>query len=319
MNSIKTATSERNQDICIVSLDNLTPSTFVTYYKENKKEIEQTLMTRGVIKFEGIQIRSQADFQSIIDSICEKFLEYIDGNSPRTKLSGNVYTSTEYDQTQRITMHNELSYSAKWPNKLFFSCLQPAQTGGETLLVDSRQLLKTLDQGIVAAVRQKGLTYIRNLHGGNGVGPSWQNTFETDDARQVEDVFKARQIEYVWKSDGGLRLMQKSTGIIKHRVTQEEAWFNQIDQFHPFQLGTEIYEAILSMYESPEDFPTYVTFGDGSLIEESIVQEILETTNTLVTAPVWNVNELLIVDNEIWGHGRNAYTGNRKVLVAMSE
>lgn len=111
-------------------------------------------------------MESQEDFQEIMNFISEKFLAYIDGNSPRTKLSFNMYTSTEYDQNQKITMHNELSYSHKWPNKLFFSCMDVADTGGETLLADSRRILQAMDAAIVEEVEKKGVTYIRNLHAG---------------------------------------------------------------------------------------------------------------------------------------------------------
>ena len=63
----------------------------------------------------------------------------------------------------------------------------------------------------------------------------------------------------------------------------------------------------------------YVAYGDGSPIEEEIVSEILATIARTTVAPPWQTNELLIVDNERIAHGRNPYTGERKVLVAMSE
>ena len=116
----------------MVQLPELDGDSFVKFFHENKPEIDAKLLKHGAIKFKGVQIDSVEKFQEIVNAISSKFLSYIDGNSPRTKITGTVYTSTEYDNTQKITMHNELSYSAKWPNKLFFTCLQPAQTGGET-------------------------------------------------------------------------------------------------------------------------------------------------------------------------------------------
>jgi hypothetical protein len=303
----------------IVELNELDADSFIRYYLDNKKEIENDLLKTGAVKFRGITIDSLETFQKIVDSISDKFLSYIDGNSPRTKLSGNVYTSTEYDKTQRITMHNELSYSAKWPNKLFFSCLRPAETGGETLLADSREILKRMDKKIVSEIKERGVMYIRNLHSGMGMGPSWQDTFETEDKSQLEAYCKSYSIDIEWTGNGNLRLKQPSKGIIQHRHTKEEVWFNQIDQFHPIQLGEEVYEMMKAMYHSQEDFPMYVKFGDGKKIEEGMIKDILETIEEITIAPPWEKNELLIVDNELVSHGRSAYTGNRTVVVSMSE
>lgn len=303
----------------VIDLDDLQPDAFISYYTSNKAGIENKLSTNGVVKFKGVQINSLQTFQHIVDSISSKFLNYIDGNSPRTKLTDNVYTSTEYDKTQRITMHNELSYSAKWPNKLFFSCLQPAETGGETLLADSREILARMDSDIVDEIEQRGITYIRNLHSGKGVGPSWQDTFEVNTKEEAESYCRSYGIVYEWGPHDSLRLIQNSKGIIRHRLTGEKLWFNQIDQFHPCHLGAEVYEVMQMMYDAPEHFPMYVRFGDGKEITEALVHEVLKTIDEVTVAPLWQKNELLIVDNELVSHGRNSYTGERRVLVAMSE
>lgn len=304
----------------IKEVKELTQDEFISYYLKNKDEFDTDLKEYGAIKFRGVLIDSQETFQYIINSISTKFLSYIDGNSPRTKLTGNVYTSTEYDKRQKITMHNELSYSAKWPNKLFFSCLQVAETGGETLLADSRSILRTMNPDIVSEIKTKGIIYVRNLNGGQfGMGPSWQDTFETDDRKQVEKYCASYNINFKWMENDNLRLEQFSKGIIEHRTTKENIWFNQIDQFHPCHLGEEIFESMKILYETPENFPMFVKFGDGTAISEDIVKEILSTIDKVTIAPKWQKNELLIVDNELIAHGRNFYSGDRRVIVAMSE
>jgi alpha-ketoglutarate-dependent taurine dioxygenase len=303
----------------VIELPDLDASRFTAYFMENRAAIEDKLSEYGAIKFRGVRIRNLETFQEIVEKISDKFLSYIDGNSPRTKLSGTVYTSTEYDKSARITMHNELSYSAKWPNKLFFSCLQPAASGGETLLADSRTILERMNKDIVAEIQERGITYIRNLHSGRGMGPSWQDTFETSSKQQLEEYCTAYGINYEWRKNDHLRLVQPSKGIIEHRERKVKTWFNQIDQFHPSHLDKEVYEGLMAMYVSPEDFPIFVTYGNGQPISEETVREILRTTAEVTLSPPWQTDELLIVDNELVSHGRNAYTGDRKVLVTMSE
>jgi hypothetical protein len=303
----------------IIELDGLASEDFISYYKSNKDKIENELLKSGALKFRGVLIDSIETFQHITNSISDKFLNYIDGTSPRTKLSGTVYTSTEYDKTMRITMHNENSYSARWPNKLFFSCLRPADTGGETLLADSREMLRRINKNIVSEIRAKGIVYIRNLHGGQGMGISWQQAFEISDKRELEEYCRDASISFKWKDDDNVRLEQPGRGIIEHRGSKEEVWFNQIDQFHPYQLGEELCEAMMDIYGSPDNFPVYVKFGDGTPISEEIVKEIIKTYDEVTAVPRWMENELLIIDNELVSHGRNPYSGDRKVLLAMSK
>lgn len=303
----------------VIELEGLSPKEFKEYYLENEAMIDEHVEKSGAVKFLGVRIDSTDDFQEIVDGISSKFLQYVDGNSPRTKITGNVYTSTEYDNTQRITMHNELSYSKKWPSKLFLSCLIPAETGGETLLADSRRILKEMNPDIVRQVEEKGITYIRNLHGGQGMGPSWQETFETEDKNQLEDYCKLNGVDFSWKEDGSIRLLQKSDGIIKHPKTGEPVWFNQIDQFHACHLGEELYEAMQMMYESPDDYPMHVRFSNGDEISEEIIKETMATIDSVTVAPKWNKNEFLIVDNVLSSHGRNPFTGDRRVILSMAE
>jgi hypothetical protein len=302
----------------VIDLENMTPDEFIVYFQANRNAIEDTLSDTGAVKFCGVTIGEIGDFQKILDSTAEKFLSYIDGNSPRTKLSGNIYTSTEYDKTQRITMHNELSYSRQWPKKLYFCCVIPAETGGQTLIADSREILRRMDKDIVREIESRGVRYIRNLHGGKGFGPSWQATFETDDKEQLGRYCNQHGIQLVWKQDGGVTVLEHSKGIIEHYKTKEKVWFNQIDQFHPYQLGTEIYEAFQFGYESPMDYPIYVTYGDGGVIDDEVIATVMRTIDEVTIAPAWDKNELLIVDNELTAHGRNPFIGERKVIVGLS-
>lgn len=298
-----------------IELPNYSIQEFIKFYKEGN--FDELLTKFGSIKFSGLNIDSTQTFGEITNGISKNFLDYVDGNSPRTKLEGKVYTSTEYDNTQKITMHNELSYSSTWPKKIFFSCVQPAAVGGETTLADGRLILKEMNPSIVKEIEKKGIVYIRNLHGGIGVGPSWQDTFETTDKSVVEKHCEANNIKFQWY-DENLRLYQNSKGIINHHITGEKVWFNQIDQFHPSHLGEDIFETLNLICESPEEFPMYVTFGDGSEIPSSTVAEIMETIEKVTEYPVWDKGELLVVDNELVCHGRNSFEGDRLVLVAMS-
>lgn len=300
-----------------INLDNISVENFVAYYKENESTINEKLKQNGAIKFRGIQIDSPSSFQSIINDIFDEFSSYVDGNSPRIKVKDNVYTSTEYPHTQKITMHNELSYSGNWPNKLIFCCIVAAQKQGETLIADGRRVLNTMDASFVEEIKEKGITYIRNLHSGMGLGPSWKDTFETEDKSEVNKHCERLNIEYEWKSDDSIRLIQRRKGTLLHKSTGEEVWFNQIDQFHPLHLGEKLYKNLRRLYKNTHDLPMFVEFGDGTEITEDRIKHILDTMEAVTIAPTWNQGDLLLIDNELVCHGRNPFEGERKVLVSM--
>jgi alpha-ketoglutarate-dependent taurine dioxygenase len=309
---------EANKFPAVIHFEAGTPaSTLVDFFNEFRSGIETLLLKSGAVLFSGVDISSRDIFEATVSRMGDDFINYADGNSPRTKLSDKVYTSTEFDPAQSITMHNELSYSAKWPSRIFFSCIQPSETGGETPLADGRLVLKHMDAGLVEKIRQEGVIYYRNLHGGEGFGPSWQDTFETNSREAAEAFCREAAIDFVWKDDGGLRLIQKRKGILEHPVTGELVWFNQVDQFHPYHLGQQTYEVMMDMYGSTDALPTYASFGDGSSIPNEVIASIKEIFNNIEVVRPWEKGDLVLVDNVLVSHGRKPFTGARQILVSM--
>lgn len=297
---------------------NSSPDQLVEFFNTSREEIEELLHTAGAVLFSGVAIDSRQVFEDCMKKLGKRFINYADGNSPRTKLSEFVYTSTEYDPAKSITQHNELSYSANWPSKIFFSCIRAAETGGETPLADGREVLKRIDPYVVDKIKAEGVIYYRNLHGGEGMGPSWQDTFETKSEQAAEEFCKNSRMDYEWKSDGSIRLIQKRKGIIEHPVTGEEVWFNQMDQFHPIHMGEEIYSVLMTMYE-PDELPTYVTYGDGTPVAKETIDDIKKVFDEVSVARPWQNGDLVLVDNVLVSHGRRPFTGERQILVAMME
>jgi alpha-ketoglutarate-dependent taurine dioxygenase len=291
---------------------------FVSWYKEHEQDIDAQLQKHGALLFRNVDLRDIHDFEHVVSSIASKFVSYVDGFSPRTKLSNNVYTSTEYDADFYITLHNELSFSSRWPSKLFFFCVTPALEGGETPLADGRSILDNMRPEVLDMFEKKGVAYIRNLHGGSGVGPSWQQTYETESKEDVEKFCQNGDVAFEWQEDGTFRITQKKDALLAHPVTGEKVWFNQVDQFHPCHLKKEIFETLMELYNDEESLPMYGCFGDGTRIPEEIIHEVRKTVDDTSVPVKWQKGDLLMVDNVLVAHGRMPYKGDRKILVSMS-
>jgi alpha-ketoglutarate-dependent taurine dioxygenase len=293
---------------------------FVSLVNRYESDVRSSLYKHGSILFKGFNIDDDDKLESCINSFGGTSLNYIDGNSPRTKIGKRVYTSTEYPAEAYISLHNELSYCAAWPTILTFCCRVQPETGGHTTIADSRQILSDLPSEIVEEFDKKGVKYIRNLHSGTGalIGKSWQQTFETYDKSLVEYHCKNNEIEFTWTSDGGLRLIQDRPAIISHSVTNERVWFNQADQFHPSTNAPEVWEALQELYSDPLSYPQNACFGDGTEIPIEMLETIRKVSDDNIKYFEWRKGDLLVLDNVLMAHGRSPFTGKRTILLAFS-
>ncbi|MFD9338256.1 TauD/TfdA family dioxygenase [Streptomyces sp. NPDC060028] len=254
---------------------------------------------------------------AVLDLLLRNRLAYVHGNSPRTKVGDNVYTSTEYPAEFTISMHNELSYAENWPTRLAFFCQQAPETGGATPVVDGVRWLESLDPEVREAFAP-GVRYTQNLHDGLGLGKSWQDTFETRDRAEVEAYLDGTGADWRWRADGGLHISQLRPATVVHPETGQEVWFNQADQWHPASLGDET-AAALAQLLPPKELPQYVTLADGSPIPDQYVLQVRDRGLENAVNVDWNTGDLMVIDNIAVGHGRRPFTGPRRVLVAMTD
>src|SRR5262245_31211158 len=93
--------------------------------------LKRRLLEHGGVLFRGFPLDGAADFRAAIDvRQTGSSVNYIGGDSPRTKVTGAVYTSTEAPPAVKIPLHNELSFVRHYPKHIFFYCdVAPAENG----------------------------------------------------------------------------------------------------------------------------------------------------------------------------------------------
>lgn len=283
-------------------------------YVDGVADFGALLVEHKALVFRDFGVAPNA-LEPVLDRLLPNRLAYVHGNSPRTKIGQNVYTSTEYPAEFTISMHNELSYAAQWPSRLLFFCEIAAQTGGATPVVDAALWLELLDPQVREAFAG-GVRYQQNLHGGLGLGKSWQDTFETDKREEVEAFLAESEAEWQWTRDG-LRVIQIRPATTRHPATGAEVWFNQADQWHPAGLGDETAAALAKVMRA-DQLPQSVAFADGSPIPDEYVIQVRDRALAAAVDVDWRAGDLLLIDNVLVGHGRRPYSGDRRVLVAMS-
>jgi amino acid adenylation domain-containing protein len=287
----------------------------LTAWVENRHDdLAAWLGSHGAILFRGFSLGTVAEFERCASAICPTlFGDY--GDLPREQGVEKVYHSTPYPADKSILFHNESSHLDRWPMRQMFFCIEAARSGGETPIVDCREIYRRLDPAIVRRFEDTGLMYVRNFT--DGLDVNWRDFFHTDDRARVEELCRFAGMGFEWREDG-LATRQISPAVEKHPWTGEKVFFNQIQLHHPACLDPEVRESLFAVFPA-ERLPRNVLYGDGTPIEADIVRGILETYWQASVSFPWQAGDLLLLDNMLVAHARNPFVGPRKIVVAMGD
>ena len=285
-------------------------------FDEIETLVQELLPRAGGFLFRGFTLEGVESFQQFATRFGHPLLAYEFGSTPRSNVTKGVYTSTEYPAHQHIPLHNEQAYTLSWPMKIWFYSVIAAQSGGETPIADSREIYRKISVAIRERFNRSGLMYVRNF--GSGLDVEWQQVFNTEDPAVVEEYCRKNSIICEWKDDGELRTRQICQATARHPRTGDWVWFNQAHLFHISNLQAEVRESLLDLV-SEEDLPRNVYYGDGSPIEDSILDEIRGVLEECKISFPWQSGDVMMLDNMLAAHARSPYTGPRKVVVAMAE
>ena len=289
----------------------------LSWSKSHLTEIKQQLSLSGGVLLRGFTLGSLEEFKQLMLLLGTEIMEYKYRSTPRIKVDDGIYTATEYPACQTIPQHNEMSYARSWPEKIGFLCRQPALYGGETPICDSRQVFQGINPAVVQEFIQRGVMYVRNYEKTDqqGLGLSWQETFQVDYQTQVEAMCDAMQLEWTWHGER-LTTRQVCQAMVKHPKTGESCWFNQAHLFHVSNLDPILRDTLLST-QSEDSLSRNAYYGDGGVIEDQTLDHIRAIYQQKTLSFPWLQDDILLLDNVLTTHGRMPFEGTRKVLVSM--
>lgn len=277
--------------------------------------IEARLHRHGSILFRGFEITSAERFERFASAVCPTLNgEY--GDLPKEAQGERIYKSTPYPEDKAILFHNEGSHTHCWPMRQFFSCQVVAPVGGETPIVDCREMFRCLPKPLARRFAERGLLYVRNFI--EGLDVSWQDFFHTDDRQALGRSLDALGIQYQWTGTNNLRTRQAGPAVACHPRTGDWVFFNQLQLHHVGYLAADERAAMLELFDE-QDLPRNVYYGDGQPIEDDVIAEIGALYASLSISFPWQSGDVLMVDNMLVAHGRHPFSGPRKVIVAMGE
>jgi alpha-ketoglutarate-dependent taurine dioxygenase len=287
----------------------------VEWARHNSGLIENLLLEHGALLFRGFNQNPSEDFERFATAICAELFED-NGEHPRQNVSGNVYTPIFYPADKKVLWHNENSFNYYWPLKIWFGCLTPSERGGETPIADSRKVFESIPRKTRERFIEKQVMYVRAY--GKGPGLDWQTVFKTNDKAKVEEHCARSLMDFEWKPDGTLVTRAVRPAVVRHPTTGELSWFNQAQHWHICCLDQATRKSLTTLF-AEDELPRRCYYGDGSRIEDSVMEEILEVYQRLELAFTWQPGDIMLLDNVLMAHARNPFLGERKLLVAMGD
>lgn len=284
--------------------------------QENIDLINDLLFSHGAVLFRGFSVDGQNGLARFTKSINMQLMDYMEGATPRKALGGKVYTSTEFPPEHPIALHNENSYVMSWPMKLCFCCVTAPEDRGETPIADVRSVLKRISPNTLARFRNKKYMLVRNFS--DHLSLPWTSSFGVKDRHELELYCEDARIELEWGKGSDLKTRQIRPAIAWHPKTQEEVWFNHIAFWHVSSLPEAVRRVLLTDY-SESGLPYNVYYGDGTPIENDVVEELRQAYDAETVKFKWERDDLLLIDNMLVAHGRSPFSGSRKIVVSMGE
>ena len=245
-------------------------------------------------------------------------------------MKNSVYTSTEAPPSIRIHLHNEMSFTKNYPKHIYFYCDIPPETGGETYIGDARRIYNDIDKSVKEKFETKGLKYVSRYYRKDWLmdlinkiqrgHKTWMQVFETESKGEVEQKCKANEINFKWNKNDWLEINRIRPATIKHPITKENIWFNQVHLFdyNPRFVGWWRYMGMCLAYKRPNTLVDEMFYADDSKISRKDMYHVHDVLDKNSIYFPWQKGDVMALDNILTMHARAPFKGKRRILTAMT-
>ncbi len=292
------------------------PGDAPSWAAEHRDALRTVIAEHGSLLVRGLGLRDATEVGAVFARLATGLMTEKEAFASRRTYSDGVYSSSKWPANQPMCMHHELSYTLEFPGLMLFACLRAPTDGGATAVADSPAVLDALPTELVERFEREGWLLTRNYN--DEIGASFAEAFGTEDRGDVESYCHANAIEFQWQPDGGLRTEQRRAAVVRHPITGQRCWFNQIAFLSEWTMDPEVREFLVDIY-GPDGLPFNTSFGNGDPIGEDVVQLLNSVYEANTAREPWQAGDLMLVDNVRTAHSREPFEGPREVLVAMAD
>lgn len=289
----------------------------VQWAGQHPETLRTAVAEHGAVLVRGLDLHDAAEVAAVFRRLApDGLMADREAFATRQRHADGVYSSATWPANQPMCMHHELSYVLEVPGLMLFACLQAPSAGGATGVADARAVLEALPEDLVRRFEAEGWLLTRSYN--EDIGTSYQEAFGVAGSEAVERYCRIHRIDAEWQPDGELRTRQRRPAVVRHPVTGDRCWFNQVAFLNEWTIAPEVREYLVDVY-GPDGLPFNTRYGNGEPIGEDVIALLNEVYEAHTLRAPWEAGDLMVVDNVRMAHSREAYEGSRQVLVGMAD
>ena len=250
----------------IIDLD---PNEIFSFYREH-----------GGIHFRGFDLDLTL-FSKFTDLFCS---HYVSNESPgREILSDDGRIQSVNIGERHFPLHPEMAREPWQPEVAWFNCESPAKIQGQTTVCDGIRAAAAFPSDLKEYLKKNTLAHSLPTT------LEWCSEYLKQPSLKVTDLERHSSDELKFEIKNG-EMQRTYFRPMLHKPMFSDEWaYGNFLVFARKQLGVR-------------HFPT---LADGSEVPDQIVDEIEEITNSLASEIQWQKNDLVMLDNTRFMHGRN--------------
>lgn len=312
--------------------ENISLPEFLEILQADNAFFKEKLLEHGVLLFRNFPLTADDHFHQVISALnTGKSMDYIGGDSPRTKQQNKIYTSTEAPPEITLHLHNEMSFAANYPKHIYFYCDIAPVDRGETIIGDAKKIYQDINDGVKERFSTRQLKYISRYYCRSMIHEfinsikkghkSWIEVFETADKDEMIARCKESGFDYKWLKNDWIEVSQTRPAFLDHPVTKERCWFNQVHlyDFNPRLLGWKNFLGSKLVYANKNTRLHDVAYGDNSKIERKDIYHAIDVLEKNTVKFPWRKGDVMVCDNIRIMHGRAPFSGKRRILTSMTQ
>ena len=259
------------------------------------KEMLNLFENRGAVLLRGVEfdLRSFEEFSQVI---CPRFHIPATRKQRRQQL-GDGFSTEVYRDNYTLLGHAEGAYKPypAFPEMAFFLCVvPPAEKGGETTVIDGAEFYKRIPETIRKEFIERGVTYEMTWE-----KERWQHEFEVDDVDSLIRLLASLPATRYTIHEDVLHLFYTTRAITHDR--HNHLVFANAMLAHLSHITHPSY-ADKRAYCRPTN---RVYWGNGDVISDEVINKLIDIHDAISYAHRWQKNDLLVLDNTRYMHGRN--------------
>ncbi|MEJ6480710.1 TauD/TfdA family dioxygenase [Nostoc punctiforme UO1] len=261
-------------------------------------KIQEMFKSSGIILFRGFGITHE-----LMQVFAEQFSSRFTRDDDKPLVEPNGFVSSVDIGMHEISPHRENGSSPFSPDAVWFCCTVPAAEGGETLFWDGIQVWQKLSEELRNLFISKKIKFVHKFP-----ADKWKHFLGSDatisDAKRVLDGFN--NVKYQIDQEESIYTEYICSSVVQTKYGNQSAFVNDIITGNSNLKGSVNLE-----------LESALTFEDGSLIPDAVIEEIEKVMYSLTQEILWQAGDLVMIDNSRFLHGRRAFNDNRRRLFAL--